>query len=79
MKSKFQAAAVQITWRGTRAVRRCQLPDRLAGVAYHHALSASKHVTTVATAWRFSHHRPAPTFQNSIVPAPFAWRDLPLR
>jgi len=79
MKSKFQAAAVQIAWRGTRAARRYQLPDRLAGVAYHQAPSASKHVTTIATAWRFSHHRPMPTFQNPTVPAPFTWRDLPLR
>jgi len=41
MKSKFQAAVVQIAWRGTRAARHCQLPDCLAGVAYRQAHNAS--------------------------------------
>jgi len=40
MKSKFQAVVVQIAWRGTRAAKRCHLPDRLAGVAYRQAPNA---------------------------------------
>jgi len=40
MNQQFQATAVQIAWRGTRAARRCQLPYRLAGVAYHQAPNA---------------------------------------
>jgi len=32
---------VWIAWRGTRAARRCQLPDRLAGDTYRQAPSAS--------------------------------------
>jgi len=34
MQSKIKASAVQIAWRGTRAAKRCQLPDHLAGVTY---------------------------------------------
>jgi len=49
------------------------------GVAYRQVPSASKHVTTVATAWRFSHHHPAPMLQNLTVTTPFAWQNLPLR
>jgi len=33
---------VRIAWWGTRAARRCQLPDRLAGVAYRQAHNATK-------------------------------------
>jgi len=42
MQSKIQAAAVQIAWRGTRAAKRCQLPDRLASAAYRQAHNASR-------------------------------------
>jgi len=62
----------------TRAAKHCQLPDRLAGVAYRQAPSASKHVTSVATAWRVNHYRLAPTLPFPTVTAPSAWRNLPL-
>jgi len=39
-----KATAVQIVWWGTRAARRCQLPNRLAGVTYRQAHSASKFI-----------------------------------
>ncbi|QCE14224.1 hypothetical protein DEO72_LG11g1223 [Vigna unguiculata] len=54
------------------------LPDRLAGVAYRQAPSASKHVTSVATAWRVIHYRLAPMLSFPTVTAPSAWRNLPL-